>query len=60
MTDLELKRFLGIEGHPNADKLIAKLPPLKRATFERMAELETELALWRHGLGPKPKGVLID
>lgn len=60
MNDASLKKFLGIDGHPSADKLIAKLPPLKRATYERMAELEGELALWQAGLAPRPKGVLID
>lgn len=60
MTDAELKKFLGIENELNADKLIARLSPLKRATFERMSELEVELNLWAAGLGPRPKGVLID
>lgn len=60
VTNEELKKFLGIEGHENADKLIASLPALKRATFERMAMLEIELALWEKGLAPRPKGVLID
>ena len=60
MSDAELAKFLGIEGEPKADKFIAGLSPEKRAVFDRMAEVENEVALWLEGLGPKPQGVLID
>jgi hypothetical protein len=60
MTDDELAKFLGIEGHPKADAVIAGLSPEKRATFDRMATIEVEVDLWQQGLGPKPTGVLID
>lgn len=60
MTDDELAKFLGIAGHPKAQAVIAALPPAKRALYDRMAGLETELTLWQEGLGPKPAGVLLD
>jgi len=61
MTDDELATFLGIKpDDPLKDKFIASITPLKRAVFERMASLTMEVDLWQDGLGPKPKGVLID
>lgn len=60
MTDAELARFLGIEGEPKRDALIAALAPDKRASFERMAQVEIEIDLWMKGAGPRPAGVLID
>lgn len=38
---------------------VAKMTPSKRATIERMAELEGEIALWQAGLGPKPTGAIL-
>ena len=61
MTDEELATFLGLK--PEEEKrveFVKHLLPEKRALFERMAGLETELKLWQDGLGPKPQGVLID
>lgn len=60
MTDEQLAKYLGIESDPKAIEVIANLSSSKRAVYERMAELETEIELWQRGLGPKPKGVLID
>ena len=61
MTDDQLADYLGIPAdHPMKKSVIAALSPAKRAVYERMASLETELALWQDGLGPKPEGVLID
>ncbi len=54
-----MAKYLGIENEPNWQALVDHLGT-KRATYERMAELETEIELWQDGLGPKPKGVLID
>jgi hypothetical protein len=59
MDDAELARFLGIENEPKRDAMIAASAG-KRAAFERMAEVENELALWVAGAGPKPRGVLVD
>jgi hypothetical protein len=60
MTDEQLKKFLGIAGYAEADRYIKAMSSEKRDLFDRMATLETELALWQEGLGPKPTGVLID
>lgn len=60
MTDEQLADYLGIPpDHPMRMTVVQSLSPAKRATYERMASLETELQLWQHGLGPKPN-VLID
>jgi len=59
MTDAELAVFLGIDDDPRWPRAIEKLDPLKRATYERMAQVETELKLYDAGLGPKPNGVII-
>jgi hypothetical protein len=59
VTDAELAKFLGIENEPKCAAMIAALTD-KRASFERMAEVEVELHLWMKGVGPKPTGVLID
>jgi hypothetical protein len=61
MTDDDLAIFCGLApGDPAREKFIATLTPERRALFERMAGLETEVTLWQQGLGPKPAGVLID
>ena len=59
MTDAELAKFLVIEDEPWCDKFIASMEPEKRATYERMADLEFEIALWQQGLGPKPTDAII-
>jgi hypothetical protein len=60
MTDAELAKFLGIDDDPRWPRAIAKLDPAKRASYERMADVCHELALYDAGLGPRPVGVLID
>ncbi len=60
MTDRQLAVFLGIIDAPNWPQAIAAITPTQRASYERMATLETEIELWQQGLGPKPKGVLVD
>jgi len=62
MTDEQLLEFLGVakETPENRAKLLRSITPEKRALYERMAKLETELTIWQMGLGPKPTGVLID
>lgn len=60
MTDEQLADYLGIPAdHPMRMTVVQSLSPAKRATYERMASIETELELWQAGLGPKPN-VLID
>lgn len=59
MTDSELAAFLGIAGKKGADDVIAAIPPVKRKLYDDMARVETELALYVDGLGPKPAGVII-
>jgi hypothetical protein len=59
MTDLELARLLGIADDARWPRAIAKLPPEKRAAYERMADVFMELQLYEAGLGPKPRGVII-
>lgn len=62
MTDEQLVHFLGIaaESAENKAKILRSLTPARRALYDRMATLESELTAWECGLGPKPKGVLID
>lgn len=62
MIDAELEKFLGIDRCSAADreKVMKTITPAKRALYESMARIEIEAALWIDGLGPKPKGVLID
>lgn len=62
MTDEQLEVFLGIanETPENRAKILRSLTPAKRALYDRMADIETELKLWEMGLGPRPTGVLID
>lgn len=60
MTDEQLAAYLGIPSdHPMKATVIQSLSSEKRATYERMASIETELELWQAGLGPRPN-VLID
>jgi hypothetical protein len=61
MTDAQLEIFLGIANLSDSTraKVMATITPEKRALYDQMAALETELALWQEGLGPKPAGVII-
>lgn len=60
MTDEQMADFLGFGDDPRRIEAVQKLPPQQRALFERMASLDTEVELWRAGLGPKPESVLMD
>lgn len=55
MTDEELAKFLAIPVEH-----VPLLAPKDRAMYEHMANVEFELALWSQGLGPMPKGVMVD
>jgi hypothetical protein len=59
MTDEQLTAYLHLTP-AEAEIVIPKLSPQRRATYERMASLETEIFLWQNGLGPKPSNVLMD
>lgn len=59
MTDAELADYLHLTP-ADAAIIVPKLTLEKRATYDRMREVELEARLWMQGLGPKPKGVLID
>lgn len=59
MDDAELAKYLHLTPS-EADVVIPKITPAKRAVYERMQQVEIEAALWAEGLGPKPCGVLID
>ena len=59
MTDEQLAKYLGIINDPRWPQAIARLAPTKRATYERMHQVEIELNLWTAGLGPKPQGVIV-
>jgi len=60
MTDRQLAVYLNILDWPNWEEAIKAFSPQRRASFDRMADLEKEIDLWAQGLGPKPTGVLID
>jgi hypothetical protein len=60
MTDEQLAQYLGIADDPRWPGVIANITQSQRQTYERMATLEIEIDLWHKGLGPKPRGVLID
>ena len=59
MTDDELAEFLGIKGKQGCGTILANITPAKRAVYEKMRQVETELHLWQQGVGPKPEGVII-
>jgi hypothetical protein len=61
MTDDELMEFLGIKrvGTEGRARIMATITPEKRELYDRVANLETEVALWQDGLGPKPAGVIV-
>lgn len=61
MTDEQLLKYVGLDASSvEATRFLSSLTPEYRASYERMAEVEIEIALWQEGLGPKPTGVLID
>lgn len=59
MTDEELGEFLGFT--PEETKIaIPRLTPEKRAGYEALCGAYREIRLWEEGVGPLPKGVMID
>lgn len=59
MTDAELAEYLDLTP-VEAEIVIPRLTPAKRAVYERLKQVEIEATLWAEGLVPKPQGVLID
>lgn len=60
MTDSELAEYLHLTPE-EAAIVIPKLPPEKRRTYDRMKQVEIDVALWMEGLGPDPRRhVMID
>jgi hypothetical protein len=59
MTDAELTEYLHLTP-AEAAIVIPKLTPDRRAVYDRMKQVEIDAALWAEGLGPKPRGVMID
>lgn len=59
MNDAELADYLHLTP-AEAAIVIPKLTPQRRAVYDRMKQVEIEVALWVEGLGPKPANVLID
>lgn len=59
MTDAELAVYLGIADLPRWPWYIANMNPAQRETYERMYQIEFDIALWQAGIGPKPTGVIL-
>ncbi len=54
MNDEQLAEYLDI-----TPEMVAQITPDLRATYERMADIETGIDLWRAGVRPKPEGVIL-
>ncbi len=55
MTDAQLAVFMGLDPtKPEHMAAVANLKPQKRAVYESMAKLASQLNLWTEGLAPKP------
>ena len=59
MNDEQLAAYLGLTMDPARDQIMANITPETRAMYDRMAQVEMEIALWQQGLGPKPSGVIL-
>lgn len=59
MNDEEFAKAMNLTP-AEAAVVIPKMPPEKRAAYERLIKLGDDLNLWMSGIGPKPQGVLID
>lgn len=57
MNDQELAEYLNLTP-ADAAIVIPKLTPQRRATYDRMKQLELEFDLWLIGLGPKPDALI--
>lgn len=62
MTDSELAAYLGFKSTDDqvkVQKFIDELPPERHALYQRMHDLEGEIALWQAGLDPKPTDAIL-
>lgn len=59
MTDEELAEYLRLTPAEFAI-VLPKLSPQRRATYNRMKQIEIDLGLWEAGIGPKPQDVMVD
>lgn len=61
MTDTELAEWLGLARckPEERDKIMASITSERRALYEHMHQVETDLVLWQNGVGPKPEGVIV-
>lgn len=55
MPDAELAEALGVPV-----EVLPRIPPGKRATYERLIRLADAANLYTAGLGPRPDGALLD
>ena len=59
MSDAELAKYLGIDGTPGWEHVIAILSKRQRAGFDNLRRAEEDIKLWQEGVGPKPVGVIL-
>lgn len=61
MSDDELIKFLGLDDldREKAKRYVAAMDPIKRAGYERMAQVCDEIHLWQQGVGSLPSDVII-
>lgn len=59
MSDEEMAAYICPDDPVLGLKAVAAMTPTRRATIERMAEVEGEISLWQAGIGKKPSGVII-
>jgi len=58
VSDDELAAFLCPDDLETGHLIIAAQPH-RRELWERMHQVENEIALWQAGIGPKPTGVIL-
>lgn len=59
VNDAELAEYLGIAHAIERDRIMAKITPEERATYEAMKTAEEDIKLWLEGVGPKPPGIIV-
>lgn len=59
MSDEEMATYICPDDHAIGLMAVRSMTPQRRATIERMAELEGEIVLWQAGVGKKPSGVIV-
>ena len=59
MSDEEMAAYVCPDDPALGLKAVSAMTPQRRATIERMAGIEGEIALWEAGIGKKPSGVIL-